>query len=390
MPPTLDLDIRPGFGLGQFELGMSLWTVLDFLRQGSNQHYFPQVDVKFDPDSPTTPVILHLRPHLDLLFSGHHQRLHTICLRRLQDPHPPLVLKYKNHILSSSVKGSEQTLLRLGVGQAFGPTYPGDDLCYPGVWFSFEEEGITRRDSLKSGRERSPQQTDRMQEVKRVIISQTSANEEDSDALAEVQICPVMHGDLKEVVVKVHEGILLHFYSSSAEPVRVRLGETTAQDLTCDLGPPMSVYYREDDRMTIHSKSRKEDEEIDTGYFYNYFQHGIDFLISGTTHVVKKIILHSNIPGSAMFQRYKRCPWAIEGRPEDDEDDTPPRKVFYTRFEDLSHFLSPGETPPQMQLDRTEEEQQLTLPSSATRLFGFDGVILEVTETSHVATVMLF
>lgn len=29
--------------------------------------------------------------------------------------------------------------------------------------------------------------------------------------------------------------------------------------------------------------------------FYNYFQHGIDFLISGTTHAVKKIILHTNI-----------------------------------------------------------------------------------------------
>lgn len=29
--------------------------------------------------------------------------------------------------------------------------------------------------------------------------------------------------------------------------------------------------------------------------FYNYFQYGIDFLISGVTHKVKKIILHSNI-----------------------------------------------------------------------------------------------
>ena len=77
--------------------------------------------------------------------------------------------------------------------------------------------------------------------------------------------------------------------------------------------------------------------------FYNYFQHGIDFLISGTTHVVIKIVLHTNIvsssfphhhdhnlltarpparpqPGTPLFQRYKRCPWQIEGRPEDDED----------------------------------------------------------------------
>jgi Uncharacterised protein family (UPF0183) len=29
--------------------------------------------------------------------------------------------------------------------------------------------------------------------------------------------------------------------------------------------------------------------------FYNYFQHGIDFLISDHTHIVKKIILHTNV-----------------------------------------------------------------------------------------------
>jgi hypothetical protein len=29
--------------------------------------------------------------------------------------------------------------------------------------------------------------------------------------------------------------------------------------------------------------------------FYNYFQHGIDFLITGDTHIVRKIILHTNI-----------------------------------------------------------------------------------------------
>jgi len=29
--------------------------------------------------------------------------------------------------------------------------------------------------------------------------------------------------------------------------------------------------------------------------FYNYFHHGVDFLISGHTHVVRKIIIHSNV-----------------------------------------------------------------------------------------------
>src|SRR3984957_8506769 len=118
-----------------FELGSSLWTVLDLLR--GLQHIFPQVDIKYDPDaSSTTPIILYLRPHLDLLFSGYHQRLHTICLRKLRDPNPPVTLRYRDKILSSS----EEVLVRLCVSRHFGPTYPGDDLRYPGVSFTFEED----------------------------------------------------------------------------------------------------------------------------------------------------------------------------------------------------------------------------------------------------------
>lgn len=63
----------------------------------------------------------------------------------------------------------------------------------------------------------------------------------------------------------------------------------------------------------------------------------MDFLISGTTHCVKKIILHSNVvsrhllicdhvdsiiqPGSPAFQRYARCPWEIYGTAEVYDDD---------------------------------------------------------------------
>lgn len=66
--------------------------------------------------------------------------------------------------------------------------------------------------------------------------------------------------------------------------------------------------------MAIHARSHNEDEspELCTSPdhlvlpshssmpfcsvdFYNYFQHGIDFLLSDHTHIVKKIILHSNV-----------------------------------------------------------------------------------------------
>ncbi|KAL0070671.1 hypothetical protein AAF712_001892 [Marasmius tenuissimus] len=373
---ALDVDIRPGSGVGIFEIGTSLWTVLDAIRR--MQHQFPQVDVKYDPDaSATTSIILHLRPHVDLLFSGKHQRLHTICIRKLRDPNPPVILRYKDSVLSSS----DEVLRRVGVSRTFGPTYPGEDLRYPGLWFSFDEDGIGE------GR-KGAHPEDRTQEVKRVLVSQKGLDKE-GDALGEVGECPIMDGDIALALVKVHDGITLHFHPSTLSPAHIRIGKTTAQDLSVLLGAPLRVHYKEDDRMKIHS-SNADSASPETGYFYNYFQHGIDFLLSGQDHVVKKIVLHSNVPGTPLFQRYKRCNWEIEGKPEDDEDDTPPRKRFYDRFETISHFLSPRQPPPSMLLDRTDEEDDITLPSSTTRLHGYDGIILEVSEASNVVSVTLF
>ncbi|KAJ3512538.1 hypothetical protein NLJ89_g3462 [Agrocybe chaxingu] len=306
MYSALDIDLRPGHGFGT-----SLWTLLDALRRHPNA--YPQIDIKYDPDaSSTTPVIVHIRPHLDLLFSGRHQRLSTICIRKLRDPNPSVTVQYKDTVLSSQA----EVLRRVTVSKVFGPTYPirgSDELRYPGIWFSFDEDGL---ETHPAG--------DRLQEVRRIIVFQIGpegSNAEPStvrDALEEVHECPVMTGELAKAVVKVHDGVTLHFHPlATTTPLHIRLGETTAQDLTLDLGPPLRVHYKDDERMKIHSAVEKDDE---TGYFYNYFQHGIDFLISESTHTVRKIILHTNVPGSPLFQRYKRCAWEIEGRPEDDED----------------------------------------------------------------------
>ena len=46
--------------------------------------------------------------------------------------------------------------------------------------------------------------------------------------------------------------------------MHVRLGYTTAQDLTVELGPPLRVYYKEDDRMAIHSRN-KTPEAVEDG-----------------------------------------------------------------------------------------------------------------------------
>ena len=59
--------------------------------------------------------------------------------------------------------------------------------------------------------------------------------------------------------LQAHVGVLLHFYPSTSKPVNVRIGTTSAQDLTCDLGAPLRVFYKEDDRMAIHSRNKTPD-----------------------------------------------------------------------------------------------------------------------------------
>ena len=44
--------------------------------------------------------------------------------------------------------------------------------------------------------------------------------------------------------------------------------------------------------------------------FYNYFRYGIDFLISGKTHVVEKIVLHTNIVRLSSVNRFLRLTFA--------------------------------------------------------------------------------
>ena len=203
---------------------------------------FPQVEVKFDVHSPTAPIIVHVKPHLDFLFSEHQQRLHTIVLKRFRDV-PPVTIRFKDNTLL--VPG--QILRHVDVSRAIGPTYEGEELRYPGVWFSFDDHSI-------------PQ--DQNQEIKTITVTQH--NGQDRDALQEVLECPIMCGDIARAVVKVHKGVMLHFYpTASSEPFFVEIGVTTAQDLNLELGPPSGRHYREDDRMHIHSRQKTNDEEED-------------------------------------------------------------------------------------------------------------------------------
>lgn len=189
-------------------IGAPLWTVLDLLRENTTR--FPQVEVKFDQQQPAlSPVVLHIRPHIDLLFSPRQQRLHTISVRKLRQSAnsttpTTLTLRYSLHDVGETVilSSPNVTLRKSNVNKVFGPTYQSDVLSFPGVWFAFEEDVSPPRTVPSLPLSSSPPQgADRNAEVKRIVVC--SRSKDTSDPFGEAQYAPCMEGDVEKVTVEV-------------------------------------------------------------------------------------------------------------------------------------------------------------------------------------------
>lgn len=82
-------------------------------------------------------------------------------------------------------------------------------------------------------------------------------------------------------------------------------------------GEPDTVYRKHQDKLRIHelgdtnstnTKEHSSDGEYDkeagnNDYFYNWYGLGMDVLLDGSSHLAKKVILHSNFPGHYDFDR---------------------------------------------------------------------------------------
>ncbi|WVQ72462.1 hypothetical protein IAR50_002014 [Cryptococcus sp. DSM 104548] len=370
-------DIVPGDKVGNFQLGDSLWYVLDLLRTHKNE--YPKIDLSWDSEKPhKSDIIIHL-PSLTLYFPAPLQRLTLISFPLLSTS--TLTLTYETQVLASP----GQPLTRAKVGRILGPTLvnEGKDLVFPGVKFE-----MNATSSSGSGRDD-------------VVEKLEVTAKDEGDTLS---------GQLVSCVIKPTKGIVLHF--SGADPLEIWIGQTTAQDLLLDLGSPLRKFWKEDDRL----EKMWGGESEPGGCFWNYFQHGLDFLIS-PDYVVTKILCYSNIPGTPLFQRYAHCPWVLAA-PSGDLDQASPLQSFISHLspkrsqyddndiqsgeEDVKDEESvsgdsgrvAGKTraeyrskdvgdPPAMVLDRAVEGGlEGVMGVGESRLIGFDGLIIEEDQTS--------
>uniref|UniRef100_A0A8C6M4C7 Phagosome assembly factor 1 n=1 Tax=Nothobranchius furzeri TaxID=105023 RepID=A0A8C6M4C7_NOTFU len=162
----------------------------------------------------------------------------------------------------------------------------------------------------------------------------------------------------------------------------------SCQDVLGALGSPHKVFYKSEDKMKIHSPSpHKQVPSKCNDYFFNYFTLGVDILFDSTTHLVKKVVLHTNYPGHYNFNIYHRCDFRIPLLIKRGEM-LSTVSLFVSQWDQVQELLGhPMEKP--VVLHRSSSANN-TNPFGSTFCFGLQRMIFEVMQNNHIASVTLY
>lgn len=309
--PGTAWPVEPTRRVGPFLLGMGVneaLATIQKMRLDKAEFNFDERRV-FDTD-----MCLRL-PSLgiQLCFDGFQQDLRLIVVCFQQQP-----------AFGSSGTGSEPTMLpslsyggRIFVGAQhpevnfrevytmFGPTWIGDfqsgsrsayTLRYPGLAFEFPlpEDMV---DTLAARCEHPIEIPDTPMASRMWVYCAASTSFQN----------PVSAREEHDVAVVRPAGVELRGR-------RLRFG-SMPQDIFSDFGPPEQVCTKDNDAVKIHSAATENTGPAD--YFYNYFHLGVDVLFDGRSHMMKKVILHTNHPTHELFSQYARCFFQVPIAPSD-------------------------------------------------------------------------
>jgi hypothetical protein len=159
----------------------------------------------------------------------------------------------------------------------------------------------------------------------------------------------------------------------------VLLGHT-AQDVATALGAPSEVFYKSEDKMRIHTPNAlRRDTDTKSDYFFNYFTLGLDVLFDARSHLVKKLVLHTNYPGHYNFNIYMRCEFKLSLNGADID--------AYCHWDDICKQLTPSERP--VVLNRASSTNT-TNPFGSTLCYGYQDIIFEVMPNNLIASLSIY
>ncbi|KAK9890962.1 hypothetical protein WA026_013300 [Henosepilachna vigintioctopunctata] len=160
---------------------------------------------------------------------------------------------------------------------------------------------------------------------------------------------------------------------------QILLGDST-QDIASALGCPSKVFYKSDDKMQIHTANKSSIENPQkSDYFFNYFTLGMDVLFDARTHLVKKLVLHTNYPGHYNFNMYMRCEFSLRLNNTDVN--------AYSRWDDLKKHFAHIQRP--IVLHRSGSTNT-TNPFGGTQCYGYEDIIFEIMPNDFIASLSIF
>ncbi|KAK9763716.1 hypothetical protein K7432_009368 [Basidiobolus ranarum] len=400
---VLNLPILPSKYAGKFILGMPIGDAIQILKADSIQ--IPKVELKYYAEKPLEQdLVLNLVENgICLRFEPSSQRLKCLLIYKMDE----VRLSYEEQDFNSRV--TVPTFLL--VYKFFGPTHPGEfdekkseyTLHYPGLSFVFpipekHKHLYTNGDMIMEFPDGTTPVCNRVyvyygpswQESFPPPLPIGLNSENKSTVIVD---CVLI--DLDKRILLRHPG---------GRKTRIEFYVTSAQDVITDLGQPNEIFYKEEDKMRIHSRSEagKSSDSNNFGaitddgpndYFYNYFQHGFDLLFDAATHRCKKIVLHSNFPGHFDFGKYRKCPFkllshqiseceALEDMPSESDIIIPD-----SSWEQIQKIYGKPNSRPVI-FTRGPSGQN---PFGPTELNGYDdGMVFEVMKNNHIATVIVF
>eukprot|EP00735_Rhodelphis_limneticus_P009118 TRINITY_DN2547_c0_g2::TRINITY_DN2547_c0_g2_i1::g.19221::m.19221 TRINITY_DN2547_c0_g2::TRINITY_DN2547_c0_g2_i1::g.19221 ORF type:complete len:517 (+),score=53.71,sp/Q9SD33/U183_ARATH/37.34/1e-77,UPF0183/PF03676.9/2.3e-44,UPF0183/PF03676.9/4.3e-39 TRINITY_DN2547_c0_g2_i1:131-1681(+) len=367
---VLTFEVLPGKGVGPFLLGARIGEVFQYLFQ--HRRSFPRVEFKFcDKDPLCSDYIMNIADcKLQLRFDPVSQRLRLIEVYDLSITR----LIYGNALFSGETCPSTF----YSIYQLFGPTHPGDYsqdsrlyfLNYPGVTFTFPIPPQFANLYL------NPHSTDLPVEfpdhttplATRMSIYSGSGL---CDAKPPIPSTPSVY----LVPTTVELGVGIHFPSG-----RNVLFGASPQDVIADLGPPSNMVYRSSN---LNARVPSNDEDCfntsDLDYLYNYFDLGLDIVFSGATHSVRKLVLHTNIPGNPSFGQYAKSNFKFRKSGKD------MNITCDSKWNDIQGMLGTNAHPPAV---NTHGAASTTF--APTLYYYYPGLILEVMKNHHISTVTMF
>lgn len=339
-------SIHPAVGLGPFRLGNSIGSCLQYVQQHAMQ--FRHNDLVCAPSHPTSAdLTLDLQDvGVRLRFEPHQQRLTLIDV---YDPNR-LPLVYMRAFLTPSA-GQPATFASLYA--LVGPTYASNPLAqpselnpgsydeaaqmymlqYPGCCMAFHLPERPRVDG-EHGQQVITLPDGSSPPLQRLFIHAGADVHEHASALP-----PIASTDTYFEPITVELGKGLFF-----ERRHVWIGfDSYVQDLLSELGAPQNVFVKQsdNDKMNIHRHEPAQQQTHSPNvhnrhlpassqqaaamvrpptadYFYNYFLLGLDVLLDGVTHRVKKFILHTNFVDRPDFAQYAKCNFTVVRDADDD------------------------------------------------------------------------